>query len=408
MIGIGFGVTTVLVVAALIVAAGAFVGWRRRPVPADEAPVKRSRHPLALVAAAAGGAILAIELLAAVFTSIGYQWSPNLDLLTAWLPRAATIYYTGGLDPSVWQSFLAPWYPPLAPVMDAQTFAFAGGYHPSVLPFQQVLLGIAFVLAVIGLLDRYAPRWVTLPALALLVTTPWFWWRLHSVLPDQELSYLLAGAALACVLWLHGRRGGWLGVAVVLLMAAALTKLEGALFGAVLVAAVVVAGLVLYRRAGLPALVLLLGPAAMIPWHVWLTGNQVSSSTADYNAGHALSPTFLANRFSRLSDALDFMLKAPFQNERLTAVVIVLSIVVFAAAFTRIPVISVALAAWLTVSFFVLAAIYWVGRLEIHSYLGTSASRVGTSIIIAGGVLSPLLLGLALRRETGEADSPPP
>ena len=79
--------------------------------------------------------------------------------------------------------------------MNAVTFHFVHGFHPSLLPVQQVLLGVSFLLAAFALLDRYVPRWISLPSLALLVTAPWFWWRMQSILPDQTLAYLLSLAA---------------------------------------------------------------------------------------------------------------------------------------------------------------------------------------------------------------------
>ena len=47
--------------------------------------------------------------------------------------------------------------------MYAINFEFVGGFHPALLPFQQTVLGIAFILAVLGLLDRFTPRWISLP-----------------------------------------------------------------------------------------------------------------------------------------------------------------------------------------------------------------------------------------------------
>ena len=64
----------------------------------------------------------------------------------------------------------------------------------------------------------------------------------------------------------------------------------------------------------------------------------------------------------------------------------------------RIPTITIAVGAWLALACAGLATIYWIGRLELDWYLGTSASRVGTVVIIAAATLTPLLVGLALER----------
>ena len=163
-------------------------------------------------------------------------------------------------------------------------------------------------------------------SLALIVSAPWFWWRLGSLLPDQTNAYLIVIAAIACVIWLQERRGAWLGLAVVFLTAATLTKLEGAVFGSILVAATLVAGFAKYRRAATPACILLLGPAALVLWHFWLSQHQVATSTPDYNAPRLTSPSFLAHRIHRLTHAIDHMLRAPFQTKQITAVIILLAI----------------------------------------------------------------------------------
>jgi hypothetical protein len=410
MAGIQLRVATVVLVGAVL-AGGCAIAVRRtaRTRPALAPRPERGRpHPLALLAAGLGAAILVVELAAAVVASIKSGWTTDIDVLTAWLPRAGIIYSTHQLDPGTWGTFLCPWYPPLAPAMYAGTFAFAGGFHPSVLPLQQVILGIAFLLAVLGLLDRYAPRWLSLPSLALLVSAPWFWWRLHSLLPDQTLAYLLVGAGLTSVLWLQERCRAWLGLAVVFLVAASLTKIEGVVFGSVLVAVVLVAGFRQQRRAALPAVVLLVGPAAIVPWHLWLARHQVPTSTPDYNAPHLLSPTFLADRIGRLTYALDSMLGWGLSLDLRvpTLAMIWLSIGVALAVWRSIPVISSTVGAWLVLSFLSLGAIYWTGRVEVHWYVETSASRVGGMIIIAAAVLTPLLLGLALGKR--QAPTPEP
>lgn len=400
--GVELRALTVVVAGAALSAAFVLIGRRRQPEPL--VPVRQSRHPLALLAAGLGAAILMIEVAAALVVSVKNEWTTDLDVITAWLPRARTIYYLHHLNASVWgvvphAGVPGPWYPPLVPAMYASTFDFAGGFHPAVLPLQQVVLGIAFLLAVLGLVDRFTPRWLSLPALALLVTTPWFWWRLHSLLPDQTVAYLLVGAALTCVLWLYERRSAWLWLAVVFLAAASLAKVEGALFGAILAVVVIGAGLALYRRAGLPACVLLLAPATFVPWRLWLIHNHVPTSNPAYNAPGVLHPGFLADRLHRLGYALQYMLRAPFVEEQLTAVVIVFFVAALLIAGRRLPVLSGAVAVWLALSFFSLATIYWAGGQELHWYLSTSAARVGTTLIIAGGTVAPLLLGLAMARE---------
>jgi hypothetical protein len=403
-LGAHLGLPGILLVAALLVAVCGAVGTRVESMPAPR--VDHGGHPVARTVAAIAAAILAIELVAALVVAVQNLWTPDIDVMTAWLPRAEIVYYSHQLEPASWSQFVTPWYPPLAPAMYAVAFHFVGGFHPSALALQQTILGVAFLGAVLAILDRFTPRWISLPTLAALTSVPWFWWRLHSLLPDQTLAYLLVAAALACAIWLHERGGAWLGLATVLLAAATLTKIEGTLFGGLLALSVIVAALVARRRAGLPGLVLLLGPAMTLPWRFWLTQHQVATSTPDYNAPNVLSTSFLSARFDRLTFALEFMLRGPFGVEWLTGVLVCVALAVAVVVAWRLAAVTLALGAWLVLSFLALAAIYWTSRVEIHFYVGTSASRVGTTLIVAGVVLAPLLLGLALHGAPERDDVP--
>jgi hypothetical protein len=407
MAGVPAGIATTLLVVAALAGALALVGVR--VATPDAAPAPRRLHPAAAAATGLATLILAVEAVAAIFVSLRNDWDPFLDLLTAWLPRAQTIFYSHSLDAPVWNSFVTPWYPPLVPAMYAHTSFFVGGFHPSVLSLQQTILGLAFVAAALGLLDGYAPRWITFPSLALLVSTPWFWWRLGSLLPDQPVAYLLGLAAIACVIWLCERRPAWLGLAAILVAAATLTKIEGGIFGGILVVVVVAAGFALHRRAALPGLLLLLAPAAILPWRLWLSHHRLATSTPDYNVPNLLDPSFLLDRVDRFTYAVHYLLDAPFAHtwlEKQTATIVCIAIVVVAAALLRIPAIALTVASWLVLSFLALATIYWTSRVDLHFYVSTSASRVGTTLIIAAALLTPLLLGLALRRTSRPRDEP--
>ena len=207
--------------------------------------------------------------------SVSYR--DSCGRLDFWIPKAQTIYYTGGLDAGLWGSLTHPEYPPLLPAMNAATFHFVGGFHPSVLPFQLALLGVAFLLAALTLLDRFTPRWISLPALALLATTPWFWWRLQSPLADQTLAYLITASARSCSCSgsYDGRPPGsrW---PASFLVAASLTKLEGAMLERAPARRVP-------RRSGCSGTAaprsrrrwLLLAPAAILPWRLLAASNDL-------------------------------------------------------------------------------------------------------------------------------------
>jgi hypothetical protein len=402
MVGLDPDVVTVALVAAVVVPVGVLCGRRAPPVPATR--FVRERHPLAHAGALLGAAILATTCLGGLMLSVkGAGYADYVDNLTFWIPKAASIFYSHGLDAEALRSLRHSEYPPLVPAMNAATFHFVGGFHPSVLPFQMALLGVAFVLASIALVDRFAPRWITLPALALLTTTPWFWWRLQSPLADQPLAYTVAAAALSCIIWLRERRPAWLAVAFAFLTAASLTKLEGSMLAVLLILVVLTAAVLMHGRVGLAAGWLALAPATIIPWHIWLTQHGLRASAADYDASDLLDPGLLAERTDRLTKTLHWMWGAP-QHQLQTAVLVWVVVAGLVAAAIRVPALTAAAASWLALSCAGLASVYWIGKLEISFYLSSSLSRVGTAIIIAAAVLTPLLLGLALHHDTVSAD----
>ncbi len=398
MAGIPLEIRTTLVIASAAVLSCVVVGRRRRGLELPESP-RPKQGRLGTVATVLGGTTIAIAALAALVTAVKSEWDPNLDLLTAWLPRAEIIYYVHAIDPSRWSSFLDPWYPPLVPALYATTFEFAGGFHPSLLSLQQALLGVSFVLAALAILDRVAPRWITFPSFAVLITAPWFWWRLTSLLPDQALAYMLAAAGLVTLLWLRDRRFAWLCLGTAFLCAATLAKLEGAAFASILAIVIVVTGILVHRRQGLVAFILLLGPLTSVLWRSWLGAHHVAASNSQLNQSHLLSPSFLLDRIHRLTYAIEFMLKAPWQGDYRTAAIICIAAAVVIAVVGRITAITIAATTWLILSFLALAATYWTATIDLHFYVATSASRVGGAIIVSAATITPLLLGLALQKD---------
>ena len=342
--------------------------------------------------------MIAIASLAAIAVAVkGQLYAGYLDAFLFWIPKAETIYYAHGLDASVWGTIRHPEYPPLAAVMNAVTFHFVGGFHPSVLPFQSTLLGVAFLLSVVALVDRFAPRWISLPSLALLATTPWFWARLQTPLTDQMLAYLIAAAAIAGVIWLYERKRAFLILVFILLAAATLTKIDGGFMAELLAFVVASAGIVLYGRRALPALVLLAAPAVALPWRLWLHQHGLPTSSPDYHASDLLNPSFLSARSGRLTGSFHALYEGLITAQLQTSVIIWISVAALIIVAWRIPVIAGAVAAWLGLSLLGLTIVYWIGRFALSWYLETSLSRVGTTVIIVGGTLTPLLLGLALR-----------
>jgi len=404
--GINPGIPTFLVIAGGIVGFSGLYGARRSaPISTSRAQVSRSGVAwlLAALPAVLGATMIAIASLAAISVGVkGQLYAGYLDSFDFWIPKAETIYYAHGIDPGVWATIGHPEYPPLVAVMDALTFHLVGGFHPSVLPFQSTLLGVAFLLSAIALVDRFAPRWISLPSLALLASTPWFWARLQAPLADQMLAYLIAAAALAGVIWLYERNKAALILVFILLAAATLTKLEGALMAGLLALVVATAGIALYRRSALPGLALLAAPAVALPWRLWLHHHALPTSSPDYHATDLLNPDFLSKRWGRLTGSFHALYHGLISAQLQTSVIIWVSVAALVILALRLPVIAGAVTAWFVLSLLGLTVVYWIGRLTLSWYLTTSLSRVGTTVIIVGGTLTPLFLGLALRQRRAE------
>ena len=392
---------TVVAVAVVIGAASVFAG--RRVPRAEIVAVGRRGHLLGSLAALAGAAVLAFAAIAALIVSIKGTWPSEWDVWGFWLSKAKVIYYFHGLDTGLggYGAQSHPEYPPLVPAMNAATSHFVGAFHPTLLAFQVVLLGVAFLGAIPALVDRFVPRWLSFPLLALLAVSPGFFWRMQSMMADQTLAYLIAPAALACVIWLREPRGAWLAVALVCLVGATLTKLEGATLGLLLVVVVVVAAFVLHRRAGSPARRLLLGPASIEPWRLWLGSHGLPVSATDYHASDLLRLHFLGDRTWRFTYAFHWMLHSVFRTGQ-WLVILPLALIALGLAARRLPVIAAAFAAWIVVAFLGLTTIYWIGIPDVHWYVQTSADRIVATIVIVAGTLTPLLLGFAL---TGRRNS---
>jgi hypothetical protein len=335
----------------------------------------------------------------AMIVALKGTWPSEWDVWWFWLPKAKVIYYFHGLDTGVggWGAQQDPEYPPLAAVMAATVSHFAGGFHPSILNVQAVLLGIAFLGAIPALLDRFAPRWLVFPSVALLAVTPGFWWKMQSLLVDQTLAYLAAAAAAACVIWLREQRAAWLGMAIVFLVATTLTKLEGITLALLLIALVATGGFALRRRAAWPALLLLLGPAAIVPWRLWLRAHDLPTSPTDYHPSNLLRPVFLVDHWSRFTYASHLILQSVFRTG-VWLVVLPLALIAVVLAARRVPVIAAVVGLWVVSAFLGLVALYWVSahQADFALYVSGNVDRVASTIVIIAGTLSPLVLGFAL------------
>ncbi len=394
-LGLDPGIAATTAVALAL--AGAGVACRRLVAGLDEPrlPPLRGRAPRAL--SLAGSAALAAALAGALVVGVQHAADVSWDAWAFWIPKAEAVYYFHGLDTGLggYLTYAHPEYPPLQPVTVAAAFHFMGGVHPALLPLEQCLVGVAFAGALVRLLRRRVPGWLLAPSLALLVVAPEFWRRLPLVLPDQDVAYLLGAAAVACALWtLDGHRSR-LVLAVLFLAAATQTKAEGTLLSLLLAVAFAAASLLRDRRRGLPALALLLGPATIVPWQIWLRAHGQPASSGDYRWSRLLDPGYLGAHSGRLTYAAGQLLHdlfAPGTWSLLPPLVLLAC----ALALRTAPAVAAAGAGWLLVAFAGLLATYWIGTPDVHWYVATSAERVVGTLPLVGGALMPLLLATVL------------
>jgi hypothetical protein len=403
MAGLELRTGLVAVVVALVAVAGVAAARVAPVVP--EVVRASSGGQLGRIAAAVGAAVIVIASAAALVAVLRPAWAPEEDAIYIWLPHAAAIFYAHGLwDAVIYHAE----YPPLVATMQALSLRFAHGFHPALLPFGQTVLGLSFVGGVLALLDRFVPRWLAFPSIALLVVAPKFFTRLDSLLADQTLAYFVAIAAVACVLWLRERRTAWLVLAVLMSTAGTLTKWEGASY-ALLLALIVVAAAAIRRgrRVAATACLLFVGVAAIEPWRLWLGDHGAPTSSIDYRLSSLLHPLYLAHRLDRVPYSVQEVLKQMFSPGQ-WLLILPLALLTLVVVFRRVPLLAAASVVWLVVAFAGLIVVYWIGTFEgiaLHDEVPFTAPRVAATIVIVAGVMTPVVLALALDRSPHRRDA---
>jgi hypothetical protein len=407
VLGAGESLPFVLAVSAVVI-----VGclWLARSEPGlPDAALAQSSNPLARAAGWVSWALIAVSAASAAAVASTVEWDAtgDFDAFNFWIPKAQIIYWSHGLNAQLWGLFAHPEYPPLAAAADAMTFLFAG-MHPSFLPTQRTLLGIAFLLSLVAVLGRHVPRWILLPFVAALATATWFWGVLASTMVDAPVAYLVGAAAATGFVWLLERQRAWLVLTWIFVAAAALTKFEGFFFGTLLAIAIAAAALVKYGRRGLPAAWLLLAPAGIVLWRIWLSRHGLpTANSSDYHVSDLFDPHYLSERTFRLSHGVRAIRReveglvsatlggrvGPVPSGWILAVPWV-AVLLLAGRRLRVP--AVTIAAWALASLGGLAVVYWVARPPIHFYISVTVERVVPTIVIAAGLVTTLLLGASL------------
>jgi hypothetical protein len=277
-------------------------------------------------------------------------------------------------------------YPLLLPGLDALGIRAAGGYESRLVVIQNVLLGVAGLLALWGLLrDRVRPV-VLWPALAALATAPTVLSQLASGYADLPTALFVAAGLVAGARWLLDSRPPWLVLTVLFLAAAALTKDEGGLF-----AAAAIAGLLL-AAAGRRLQVLAAaaaGACVLLPWRVFVAVHDFS--TSDFSLWNSFDPGWLAGHVGRAPGAANALVRHALYVERYGLLVPLGVVGILAAVAMRAWSLTIYVTTFAVVSLLGLVWVYVVSAKPLAFYLSQTQDRITASIVLACAAVAPLL-----------------
>lgn len=407
LMGVTFSTTLVLAVpfnlgSFLAIAAGlvllataprrASSRWRSRPRPASTGGV----GPVAAIFG-----LLIVVYLEALFRAARLSPLSAWDAWAFWVPKAEAIYFFEGLDEQFFREIANPAYPPLVPALEASAFLFMGSPDVVTLHVQFWFFLSGFTAAVAGLLAPRVRPLLLWPFVLLTLVAPRVVGRTLDPQGDFLLDYFFALAAGLVVLWILEREPWLLACASILLAAALVTKRDGLLLVACILAAAVVASWREWRfawpRLGLVAAIAV---AASLPWRAWFTSRDL---TGELPAAGLLA---IFDHPDRAWPALESAASIVFDYD-LWLLVVPLALAAVALAFLGGARVLPTYA--LTLYAVAIAGLVWVlwsfTELELPFVQDESVNpivRLTGSIVAASAVLVPLLLEAAW---SGEDDS---
>jgi hypothetical protein len=390
--GIPFTLATILLTGLAVGAAGAAAGARLgRRLP----PRARPRLP-ALPLGGAVFAAAAVVLLEALFRSGRLRALTEYDAWAFWVPKAKALYLLHGLDEHFFTTLPGPSYPPLVPALEAAAFHFMGSADTVTLHLQFWFLLAGFAAAVAGLLAHRVPPLLLWPPALLALVAPQVVGRALQPQGDLLLDELAGAAALLTALWLLERRRWQLVAAGMLLAGAMLTKREGFLLAACILAAALAASARDARRSW--PLLLGTGVAAFLvslPWRIWFEAKGLPSDAPE--AGGLGLLDHLDRAWPSLHLTLrvlfaygDWLLVAPVAVLAVAAALLAgrAALAVYAGTLLVLCVLGFS---WITWSFPSLP-------ITDEAALNPIVRSVGAIAVLCTGLV-PLLLGAAWRRE---------
>jgi hypothetical protein len=398
VLGIAFGLATIIGTAAALVFVAFLVGYRaghRLPRPR----VPRGLPGLSLVSAVF--ATMTVVYLEAAFRAARLAGLYEFDAWAFWVPKAKAIYYFGGFDEQFFRELINQAYPPLVPVLEAAAFQFMGSPDVVTVHLQFWFLLVGFIVAVVGLLSgRVAPIFVW-PSLLLMLVAPHVGGHFSQPTADFLLDELFAVAALLIALWLIDRQDWQLLAAGLLLVAVMLTKREGYAFAA----SAIVAALVVTtrdRRSAWPKLITvgLVAAAATVPWRILLAVRHLGGG------GPEAGGTGLFSNLDRAWPSFRLALSTLFDYHLwliVTPLAVVAIVAAFAAGARTLPL--------YTTLVYVFAVITFTYSTWAFPSLGISKEpalnpivRLTGEVVLLTPALVPLLLARAWRKAPYVAD----
>lgn len=391
-VGVPFSLATIVLTGIGATAAGLFAGrvLGRRGPTLGSVRIRR----IALVAAAF--AALVVVYFEALFRAARLSGLYAWDAWAFWTPKAKAIYFYGGLDEQFFRELVNPTYPPLVPAFEASAFHFMGSADVVTLHVQFWFFLVGFTAAVVGLLAPRVPPILLWPFALLTLVSPRIVGRTLEPQADFLLDYLFALGALLVGLWLLERHPWQLASATLFLGAAMMTKREGQLLAACVVAAALAAAWP-DRRFAWPRLALLsvCAVAIALPWRIWFTSRDLTGEFPDSGLGGVFENA------DRAWPALESVLLTAF-DAGLWIVVPPLSVAAIAVAFLGGARVLPSYAAFLYG--LALAGFTWVlwsfTELELPFVQDEGVNpivRLTGSLVILSCALLPLLLDAAWR-----------
>jgi hypothetical protein len=314
----------------------------------------------------------------------------EFDGWAIWATRAKALYEYGHPVSPVFTDPVYPalQHPLLLPALEALDARFMGAFDGTALHFQLFLFAIAFLGGAWTLLRGSTRPLLLAATLLAIVCAPTFFNQLQTNYADVPLAIFVALGIAALATWLRTGEQGLLPAAALFLAAAVLTKNEGEAF--VLMA--FVAGLAVARGGQVRPLLIAAAAvaAADLPWRIWLQVEDVH--IAEYSLANLVDPFYLAKHADRVGPVVHELGRQIWRVTSWSHVVeLTLFALVSAIVLGRFRPALFAIA-WLMLSFAALVDIYWISTNPLTSHLSNSSDRTIVSLVIAGGLLVPVLL----------------